>query len=174
MNANKATYTTLALTAIVAGAYILYRSRNNQKPTNMNTTNSNLPRGYRNNNPLNIRYSAGNNWVGKVLPNTDGAFEQFKDMSYGYRAALYLIRKYISQGYTTVSSVINKWAPATENNTSGYITRVCSTTGYLPGTVLSASNKEQLCKLVYAMAIVENGSTILPDMSDIYEGWNLL
>lgn len=174
MNANKITYNAIALTVIAAGAYILYRNRNRQKQSNMNTNNSNLPRGYRNNNPLNIRYNTANNWVGKVLPNTDGAFEQFKDMSYGYRAALYLIRKYISQGHNTVSSVISKWAPATENNTSGYITRVCNTTGYLPGTALSASDKEQLCKLVYAMAIVENGNTPLPDMDEIYEGWNLL
>lgn len=163
--------TAVALAAIAAGAYLL--SRKSKQPTNM-STNKSLPRGYRNNNPLNIRYNTANNWVGKVLPNTDGAFEQFKDMSYGYRAALYLIRKYIGQGNNTVSSVISKWAPATENNTSGYITRVCNTTGYLPGTVLSASDKEQLCKLVYAMAIVENGNTPLPDMSEIYEGWSLL
>lgn len=169
---NNETYTVVALAAIAAGAYLLSR-KPKQTSTNM-STNKSLPRGYRNNNPLNIRYNTANNWVGKVLPNTDGSFEQFKDMSYGYRAALYLIRKYIGQGNNTVSSVISKWAPATENNTSGYITRVCNTTGYLPGTMLSANNKEQLCKLVYAMAIVENGNTPMPDMSEIYEGWSLL
>lgn len=162
--------------ALAAAATIAAISNRKKQQTNNNSSNmnTNLPRGYRNNNPLNIRYSTANSWQGKVLPNTDGAFEQFQSMAYGYRAALYLIRKYISQGNNTVSSVISKWAPATENNTSGYITRVCNTTGYLPGTVLSASDKEQLCKLVYAMAIVENGSTPLPDMSEIYAGWNLL
>ena len=172
MKTNTTISTAVALAAIAAGAYLL--SRKSKQPSTNMSTNKSIPRGYRNNNPLNIRYNTANNWVGKVLPNTDGAFEQFKDMSYGYRAALYLIRKYISQGHTTVSSVISKWAPATENNTSGYITRVCNTTGYLPGTVLSANDKEQLCKLVYAMAIVENGNTPLPDMSEIYEGWSLL
>lgn len=135
---------------------------------------SNLPRGYRNNNPLNIRYVAANNWKGRVLPNTDGTFEQFKDMAYGYRAALYLFRKYIGEGYNTVSSLISRWAPANENNTSAYISNVCNTTGYMPGTVLIANDREQLCKLAYAMAIVENGRTILPDMSEIEDGWNLL
>lgn len=171
MNANKNITTAVALVAIAAGVYLL---RWKQTNTNTMSTNTNLPRGYRNNNPLNIRYSASNNWNGKVTPNTDGAFEQFKDMAYGYRAALYLIRKYINSGVDTVSQVVSKWAPATENNTSGYIARVCSTTGYMPATVLSANNKEQLCRLVYAMAIVENGNTPLPDMQEIEEGWNLL
>ena len=40
-----------------------------------------IPRGYRNNNPLNIRISSSN-WLGKVSPNTDGPFEQFSDIKY--------------------------------------------------------------------------------------------
>ena len=57
--------------ALSIAAYML--ARNKQPNSNMNTT---LPRGYRNNNPLNIRYSRNNTWIGKVTPNTDGAFEQ--------------------------------------------------------------------------------------------------
>ena len=135
---------------------------------------SELPRGYRNNNPLNIRYSSANNWQGKVTPNTDGAFEQFTTMAYGYRAALYLIRKYISSGINTVAKVIAKWAPATENNTNDYIQRVCDTTGYTPTTILNSNNEAQLCNLVYAMAIVENGKTPMPDYDEIKDGWKLL
>lgn len=44
-----------------------------------------LPRGIRNNNPLNIKI--GNDWKGEV-PNTDGTFEQFESMEYGLRAEL--------------------------------------------------------------------------------------
>jgi hypothetical protein len=40
-----------------------------------------LPRGIRNNNPLNIRLNPDNRWQGRVSPklNSDGAFEQFQD-----------------------------------------------------------------------------------------------
>ncbi len=144
-------------------------------------SNPTLPRGYRNNNPLNIRYSNVNNWLGKITNNTDGAFEQFITMPYGYRAALYLLRKYIkTYGCNTIKKIIEKWAPPSENNTDGYITSVCRITGYQPTTEVNYNNAEQLCKLAYAMSIVENGNTEttraagLPDMDAIYAGWNLL
>lgn len=162
--------------AVAAGVYLFVRTKNNQtqEQTTMNN-NTNLPRGYRNNNPLNIRLYSSNKWLGKVYTNTDGEFEQFKSMEYGYRAALQLIRKYISSGYNTVSSIISRWAPTTENNTQRYIERVCRTTGFTPGTIIGAYNKEQMCSLVYAMAIVENGNVQgHPDMQTIQHGYNLL
>lgn len=150
------------------------------------STNPNLPRGYRNNNPLNIRYSEQNNWLGKVTPNTDGAFEQFSDMAYGYRAALYLLRKYIRNGENTISRIIQKWAPPAENYTQNYIDHVVAFVrelGYpyiTPTTVIEANDAELLQKIAYAMSIVENGTSAetkaagLPDMNIIKEGWRLL
>lgn len=168
-------------TAAIAGALLLWKASGKrpdaaapEQPTNNNSMNTQLTRGYRNNNPLNIRKSSANNWLGKVVPGTDSAFEQFVSMAYGYRAALYLLRKYIKDGYTTVADIISRWAPNNENNTAGYIQRVCSTTGYTPGTKISANDQQALCNLAYAMAIVENGNTPLPDIQQIREGWNLL
>ena len=40
-----------------------------------------IPRGIRNNNPLNIR--VGNNWKGEVSQPTDHTFEQFTEMKWG-------------------------------------------------------------------------------------------
>ena len=140
--------------------------------TNTNSNGANLPRGYRNNNPLNIRINNKNNWQGKVTPNTDGEFEQFTSMAYGFRAAFVLIRKYINNdGLTTVQAIIGKWAPNNENNTAGYISFVCGSTGFLPNTVINPYNQEQMGKLVYAMAIVENGYA--PNWYDVNSGWNL-
>ena len=47
-----------------------------------------LPRGIRNNNPLNIRLNPENRWQGRVSPklNSDGAFEQFHDPVMGARS----------------------------------------------------------------------------------------
>lgn len=166
---------------VSAGAFVvlaykyLFKNGNDMSATN-NTSTSNsgntLPRGYRNNNPLNIRINSANNWAGKVSPNTDGQFEQFTSMAYGFRAAFILIRNYINNyGLTTVQAIIGKWAPNNENNTAGYISAVCGSTGFLPNTVINPYNQEQMGKLVYAMAIKENGYA--PNWYDVNSGWNL-
>lgn len=132
-----------------------------------------LPRGYRNNNPLNIRKNAANAWKGKVVPGSDSAFEQFISMAYGYRAGLYLLRKYISQGNNTIRKIINKWAPPSENNTSSYVNNVANRTGISADAVIACSDREKLCKIAYAMAWSENGRPPAT-MEDIYAGWALL
>lgn len=164
----------LILAAAGAAAVWYYLKPHPEMENKKLNTDPNLPRGYRNNNPLNIRYSAANAWKGKILPNTDGAFEQFSSMTYGYRAAMYLIRKYISQGYDTVGAIISKWAPANENNTAGYIDRVCKDTGFYPTKVIDRNSYAEISALVAAMARVENGNTPSPDYSDILAGWQLL
>ena len=157
-------------------------SSSNQTNTNTNTNTEttpqqqfndmSLPRGYRNNNPLNIRKGASA-WKGKVVPGTDSAFEQFITMAYGYRAALYLLRKYILQGNNTIRKIINKWAPPSENATSAYVTTVAARTGINADTVISRDDQQKLCKIAYAMAGVENGYPPAT-MDDIYQGWALL
>jgi hypothetical protein len=174
-------YIPIIRAALAAGvAWMLLRRKadkpnsNNSNSTN-NIGNKNLPRGYRNNNPLNIRLNSANNWQGKVANNTDGVFEQFVSMEYGYRAALKLLRNYVTKnGLNTVTQIINKWAPTNENNTSGYIQRVCNSTGWQPSKVIDPYNIHDMSDLVYAMALVENGTTILPDYTQIYKGWEML
>ena len=176
-----------------AGAWLLWRSSKRNAPAlNPNydieimETNENLPRGYRNNNPLNIDYKTFNAWKGKILPNTDGRFEQFENMAYGYRAALVLLRNYIKKyGCNTIAKIIARWAPASENNTSGYISRVCETLGLPADTPVSVNNKDLLCNMAYAMSIVENGykdkqgndladTYGLPNMSVINQAWEMI
>lgn len=163
----------VGVAALSTATYLLYRSK--KKGNTTMTTKPQLPRGYRNNNPLNIRYSPSNKWIGAVAKNTDGVFEQFTTMAYGYRAAMQLLRKYINQyGLTTVSEIINRWAPPTENNTTGYISRVIGINGWTAAKEIDPDSKDDITKLVYAMAIVENGNSILPNWSEINQGWNLL
>ena len=162
--------------------YILKKPKqtNNTSNIDMDNEGKKIPRGYRNNNPCNIRKVPGAAiWQGEVLPNTDGSFVQFKSKPYGYRAAFQTIRTYKNKyGIDTVSAIISRYAPNNENNTAGYINRVCSITGFIPGTVINPYNKEQMSKLIYAMAIVENtndwGYNPIPDVSEIEEGWRLL
>ena len=74
-----------------------------------------IPRGIRNNNPLNLR--VGNNWKGEVSQPTDHTFEQFTEMKWGVRAAFIVLRNYIKRHkLNTVRKIISRWAPANENN----------------------------------------------------------
>ena len=151
----------------------------NQNTTDMGTeaqtqfNNTSLPRGYRNNNPLNIRKNASNAWKGKVVPGTDPLFEQFITMAYGYRAALRLLRNYINDGHNTIRKIINKWAPPKENNTSSYVSHVAGRTGIGADTIIDRNDQQKLCKIAYAMAWSENGQPPA-SMDDIYAGWALL
>ena len=118
-----------------------------------------IPRGIRNNNPLNIRI--GNVWLGEVAEPTDPDFEQFISMVYGVRAGFVLIRRYIRHYHrTTIPQVIAAWAPSTENNTQRYIDTVCSISKISAEDTLDYFDEEQMIRLVDAMIFVECGQHI--------------
>ena len=118
-----------------------------------------LPRGIRNNNPLNIRI--GNVWLGEVPNPTDKEFEQFVSMFYGLRAGFILLRRYIRRYHlTTVPEIISRWAPSSENNTVKYIDTVCQLSGIAPDTQMKYEDEETLVNLVDAMILVECGQHV--------------
>ena len=118
-----------------------------------------VPRGIRNNNPLNIRI--GNVWLGEVDKPTDHCFEQFCTIEYGLRAAFVILRRYIRRyGHNTIRSIISTWAPNTENNTAAYIQRVASHVKMDADTPIKYEDTETMCKLVYAMCLVECGQEV--------------
>ncbi len=89
---------------------------------------TNLVRGLRNNNPLDVRPVSGG-WQGQVGTD-DENFAIFADVAWGIRA--YLVNMYASintHGTTTLREYINRYAPPSENNTSAYLCAVVSDTG---------------------------------------------
>lgn len=115
------------------------------------------PRGIRNNNPLNIRRSVSK-WRGKIQNPTDPEFEQFATLEYGLRAAFIILQTYIKRyRISTPAAIIARWAPATENNTQKYIAYVSEISKLGPNERLDISQKNALCRLVYAMARYECG-----------------
>lgn len=118
-----------------------------------------IPRGIRNNNPLNIRI--GNTWLGERANPTDPAFEEFVAMEYGVRAAFIILRRYIKRyRKDTITSIVSTWAPANENNTQRYIDQVSAQMALDPTEPIKYEDKETMCKLVAAMAKVECGQPI--------------
>lgn len=83
-----------------------------------------------NNNPLNIRYSSSNNWLGQI-GQTKG-FCDFKELKYCYRAALLIFRSYRNRGVETYEEIIYAYAPPSENNTANYVGYVTKRLGVFP------------------------------------------
>lgn len=130
-----------------------------------------LPRGLRNNNPLNIRKNS-DVFQGEVVPSRDTAFKQFKSMAHGYRAGFKILSNYYRiYKLTTIRKMISRWAPENENNTSAYVSLVSSYAGIGPDDLISFDH-EQMIQIVAGMSKVENGREAV--MSDVIDGWNML
>lgn len=130
-----------------------------------------IPRGIRNNNPLNIRI--GNRWQGEVENPTDTEFEQFISMKWGLRAAFILLKRYIERyRLNTIRDIISRWAPSTENNTRRYIEQVCRWTDMPEDRVLDFNNSGDMTMLVWAMARVETGYSL--DFSELIDAYDMV
>ena len=124
-----------------------------------------LPRGIRNNNPLNIRRS-GDKWQGLKTLQEDKAFFQFETIEWGWRAAFVILCKtyYGKYKLKTIRDIVSRWAPPKENNTPAYIRHVSDYTGIGPDRDLGDPQTHPTNWLLigYAMAVMENGKTLPP------------
>lgn len=141
----------------------------------MKTENGKTPRGYRNNNPCNIRHN-GIAYVGEVPREqcTDKSFKQFKSMALGYRAVFMILKVYVSRyGLRTVREWINRWAPESDGNyTKEYIRQVCSRAGIAPDDPVDLADSALMTRIAAAMAFVENGAPA--NVNEVIEGYNML
>jgi len=124
----------------------------------------NYPRGVRNNNPGNIKYSSSNNWQGKIpiSQNTDAIdvdgeprFEQYYGYIYGVRAMIHMLKNsYIPSGRNTLRIImLDNWAP---DGGSSYLNYVVGKTGKGPDTIIASTDETTIKKLVQAIARFEN------------------
>ncbi len=121
-----------------------------------------LPRGLRNNNPLNIRKGA-QRWQGQT--GNDGLLH-----TYNTKYKIYSVRE-----------IIYRWAPPYDhNNTRGYIERVCQTAGLKETDLIVVNSwidekRNDAIWLVWAMAKVENGDAFISfeDMKKVRKGYDL-
>ncbi|WP_416308529.1 hypothetical protein [Neptunicella sp. SCSIO 80796] len=109
----------------------------------------------RNNNPLNIRFNAANNWDGQVGENA--GFAVFANPVYGFRAAYKLVKKYIGDyGLGSISEIITRWAPVEDDNhTEAYIDYIAEKLNKFTWTPVSES---EIPSLLYWMAEYEGAN----------------
>ena len=129
-------------------------------------------RGWRNNNPLNIR--RGEQWQGLTDTQPDPEFCRFSSMEMGYRAGAKILltyyRVFTQKGEKfTIRNIISRWAPPNENRTEEYIRKVTllvlgedyCTTKFVPEMELGRPDTPQgvrhLGQLMAAMTCVECG-----------------
>lgn len=131
-----------------------------------------MSRGLRNCNPGNIRITK-DKWQGLREVQEDKSFFQFTEMKWGYRALIRTLQNYrLKWGCQTIADFINRWAPPVENNTSGYISRVCREMQVPNSYVPDVNDKATMCAFAAAISQVENGVPAV--MQDIEKGWELL
>lgn len=84
-----------------------------------------LPRGFRNANPANIR--RGQRWQGMLPVQNDKDFVSFEYVTFGIRALLRILRTYnLKYKLSSIRDVITRFAPPSENDTELYISSVVS------------------------------------------------
>ena len=135
-------------------------------------------RGQRNNNPLNIKYSAKTNWVGEVrdeLLKFDKTFAEFTEMKYGIRAGIKLIKNYIRSGYNTIDKIISRWCPdqtqyVYQQHVGNHVKAVFPNVDRW--TVIRRDDKDIIREMVKAMAVMECQYRI--DDDEFEEAWNLI
>lgn len=132
----------LTIIAIIAAGFLLMSSKQV------------LARGYRNNNPGNIKKTA-DQWQGLASVQSDPVFFQFVSAEYGIRALTKIILTYMNvHKLTSINQIISRYAPGTENDTQSYINFVAARVG-VPGHI--PLDWFEIPKLVEAIILFENG-----------------
>lgn len=141
-----------------------------------------IPRGIRNNNPGNIRWS-NDQWKGLIPKDqaSDKSFCVFRTPEYGIRAMTRILRRYMQYPgipnvgkpkIDTVREIISRWAPPNENNTEAYIQSVAKNVGVAANSPIDVFDSAIMLKLLKAIIAHENGQQPYTD-AQILAGINL-
>lgn len=94
-------------------------------------------------------------------------------MEHGIRAAIKTIRTYVTKhGCTTMSDIIHRWAPPTENKTAAYINTIYMESGIHPDDEINIYDRQQMGNLIQAMAIIESRYHMTASTFD--KAWDLI
>lgn len=129
------------------------------------------PRGIRNNNPGNLNFAgqAGATKEG----GENGRFAVFGSMQEGVAALYKQLQVYFRRGVNTLSAIVNKYAPAGDNNNVGaYISALSAATGKGANEALDPNDTGTIARLMKGIVDHENGKGYISS-SDIMGGIRL-
>jgi len=118
---------------------------------------STVDRGFRNNNPGNIKPTSDTEFTGQTGRDSDG-FGIFSSMEYGIRAIAVIIRNYYRlYGLNTVEGIITRWS-ATDQ--AAYVQNVSDTLGVDPYEVVDPTDPNTMSGIVQGIITQENGALL--------------
>jgi len=148
------------LLLILLGAVVLAAKTGALKriPETLKTVKKMLtPLGIRNNNPGNIRFNVANNWIGQT--GEESGYAKFSDVAHGVRAAGKLLRNYQDRyGLDTISALIQRWAPQSENPTAEYIANIARWMGARADLPINLGHDAALESMLAGIFRQENGT----------------
>lgn len=114
-------------------------------------------RGLRLNNPGNIRL--GDHWQGEADIQNDPDFITFATPEYGIRAMAKILVTYATKyKINTITDMVKRYAPPSENDTGAYIKDVCLVSGYDADEKIDFTDQAVLCNVLPAIIHHEEGS----------------
>lgn len=139
-----------------------------------------LPRGLRNHNPGNIDRHPGVRWQGQADDQRgDPRFVVFEHPKWGIRAIARILITYQDKRRArdgskidTIREIVERWAPATENDTDAYAAHVAKLTDIGADERLDVYEFETMKDLVKAIIVHENGGNPFSD-DTVEEGLRL-
>lgn len=124
-----------------------------------------IPRGVRNNNPGNIDRN-GIVWLGLAANQNDARFCVFQSPLYGLRAIAKVLLTYSRKdGLHTIEGVIDRWAPAIENQTKAYADAVAADVGVDERAIENFDDPAFLAAMIKAIVHHECGEQPYDDMT---------
>lgn len=129
-----------------------------------------LPRGLRNNNPMNVRQTAIR-WLGEELPDRkddDLDFEEYESPLFGIRTGARILLTNWRAGRRTLAALIARYAPASENDTAAYVRHLAQRLNraglnVAGDTPLVLTHRQTLIRLCAAIILHECGRNPFDD-----------
>lgn len=159
------------LAAVGALGYAYYTYAKTPPPGLDNTPNTgagvvpgldaSLPRGIRNRNPGNIKFSTGNNWLGQMGKDSAG-FVVFDVPEHGLRAMAKLLKTYMtSYGLNTIAAISRRWSPDPVGLSGAYAAGVAQYSGIPATRILLPTDGGTLAAVMRGMIAQENGAAYI-------------
>lgn len=144
-NSTQAVQTAMGLSPVSVNSGLVRKIDNGDGTSQVREGGS---RAWRNNNPGNLRFGDFAKRKGAIGADAQG-FAIFKDRASGESAQRDLLKG--TYGDNSISQMMERYAPRSENDTDGYIKMVAKATGLSPDARISDMNEEQFSSLVAAM-----------------------